>query len=135
MGKIVKQRQREKNRSIFGRIALIDILFGFDYFFVLSIQQPKSDARARVTLVGLFPLHQGPNCDQIVSVKNYYGFQRMEAFILALNVLNNKRLTQDSQLFVEAILYDTCSDQLAEHVNITTYIHRTKRTLDKKPVL
>ena len=34
---------------------------------------------------------------------------------MALNVLNAK---EDSQLFVEAILYDTCSDELAEHVNV-----------------
>ena len=62
--------------------------------------------------MGLFPLHRGPACDEIVSVKNYNGFQRMEAFVLALNEINRK----DRNLFIEAILYDTCSDTLAEHV-------------------
>ena len=73
--------------------------------------------RVRVTLVGLFPLHKGGGCDQIVSVKNYNGFQRMEAFVLALEQLNYKRYFLDTHVFIEAILYDTCSDKLAEHVS------------------
>ena len=73
--------------------------------------------RVRVTLVGLFPLHKGRGCDQIVSVKNYNGFQRMEAFVLALEQLNYKRYFLDTHVFIEAILYDTCSDKLAEHVS------------------
>lgn len=55
------------------------------------IQAEKNNTLELVTLVGLFPLHNGQNCDEIVSVKKYNGFQRMEAFILALNELNYKR--------------------------------------------
>ena len=61
------------------------------FFFISRIQAGKDNTRELVTLVGLFPLHSGPNCDNIVSVKNYNGFQRMEAFVLALNELNYKR--------------------------------------------
>ena len=39
----------------------------------------------------------------------------MEAFVLALKKLNEKK---DSEVFMEAILYDSCSDTLAEHVRI-----------------
>ena len=71
-----------------------------------------------MTLVGLFPLHKGHNCDELVSVKNYNGFQRMEAFILALEKLNSKVVNSQGDVFIEAILYDTCSDSLAEYVGL-----------------
>ena len=87
-------------------------------FFLARIQRkPEGVNRVRVTLVGLFPLHKGGGCDQIVSVKNYNGFQRLEAFVLALEQLNYKRYFLDTHVFIEAILYDTCSDKLAEHVS------------------
>ena len=82
----------------------------------LRITQPKTDTRPIVTLVGLFPLHRGTDCTEIVSVKNYNGFQRMEAFVLALEKVNNH--IYNSDVFIETILYDTCSDSLAEYVNI-----------------
>ena len=53
-------------------------------------------------------------------VKNYNGFQRMEAFVLALKELNNRKDLNDSNILLEAILYDTCSDTLAQHV---TFCH------------
>ena len=73
-----------------------------------------------MTLVGLFPLHTGHRCEKIVSVKNYNGFQRMEAFVLALEKVNNH--IYNSEVFIEAILYDTCSDSLAEYVG-TLYLN------------
>eukprot|EP00092_Neocalanus_flemingeri_P024712 GFUD01026801.1.p1 GENE.GFUD01026801.1~~GFUD01026801.1.p1 ORF type:complete len:923 (-),score=169.35 GFUD01026801.1:112-2880(-) len=82
------------------------------------ISQPNGDQRPRVTLVGLFPLHKGTNCNEIVSVKNYNGFQRMEAFVLALDKVNGpvtEAFGPVSEVFIEAILYDTCSDSLAEY--------------------
>ena len=84
---------------------------------IIRIQQPNNVKGVRVTLIGLFPLHKGKNCDQIVEVKNYNGFQRMEAFVLALKELNNRTEVKDSNILLEAILYDTCSDVLAEHVS------------------
>ena len=72
-------------------------------------------------MVGLFPLHQNtPDkmCNKIVSVKNYNGYQRMEAFVLALEKVNNQQFYK-SDVFIETILYDTCSDPLAEYVSHT----------------
>ena len=80
--------------------------------YVSRIQAEKGNPLELVTLVGLFRLHTGPSCDEIVSVKNYNGFQRMEAFVLALKELNNKTIP-DKQVYIEAIIYDTCSDELA----------------------
>ena len=57
-------------------------------YFIFRTRRATNDYDARVTLIGLFPLHQGTNCDKIVSVKNYNGFQRMEALVLAINELN-----------------------------------------------
>ena len=62
-------------------------------------------------------------------MKNYNGFQRMEAFVLALNELNYKRRFQDTEVFIEAILYDSCSDSLAEHVRININIQVIIRQL------
>ena len=36
----------------------------------------------------------------------------MEAFVLALKELNDRAIA-DKQVFIEAIIYDTCSDVLA----------------------
>ena len=75
--------QRARNKKRAGRC--------LKFIFFSRIQAGKNNARELVTLVGLFPLHSGPGCEKIVSVKNYNGFQRMEAFVLALNELNYKR--------------------------------------------
>lgn len=81
--------------------------------FVVRIQADEANTLELVTLVGLFRLHTGHNCTEIVSVRNYHGFQRMEAFVLALKELNYNRNIQDKRVFIEAIIYDTCSDELA----------------------
>ena len=83
--------------------------------FVCRIQAGQNSTRELVTLVGLFRLHTGPDCDEIVSVKNYNGFQRMEAFVLALNELNSRNI-EEKQVFIEAMIYDSCSDELALQV-------------------
>jgi len=96
------------------------------------ISQNAGDSRPRVTLVGLFPLHQNsPDkmCNKIVSVKNYNGYQRMEAFVLALEKVNNQQFYK-SDVFLEAILYDTCSDPLAEYP-IAALRHATKLIEDE----
>jgi len=93
------------------------------------ISQPAGDDRPRVTLVGLFPLHKGSDCSEIVSVKNYNGFQRMEAFVLALEKVNHH--IYNSDVFIETILYDTCSDSLAEYP-IRVLGHATKMIEDEK---
>ena len=93
--------------------------------YVSRIQAEKGNPLELVTLVGLFRLHTGPSCDEIVSVKNYNGFQRMEAFVLALKTLNEKR---DSEVLMEAILYDSCSDSLAEHVILSQNIPKYFKT-------
>ena len=80
--------------------------------YVSRIQAEQGNSLELVTLVGLFRLHTGPNCDEIVSVRNYNGFQRMEAFVLALKELNDRAIP-NKQVYVEAIIYDTCSDVLA----------------------
>ena len=56
--------------------------------FVFSSIRPDGDPRPRVTLIALFPVSHGPACDQLVCVKNYNGFQRMEAFVWAVNKIN-----------------------------------------------
>ena len=94
-------------------------MFDISILSQCRISQNAGDSRPRVTLVGLFPLHQNsPDkmCNKIVSVKNYNGYQRMEAFVLALEKVNNQQFYK-SDVFLEAILYDTCSDPLAEYVN------------------
>ena len=83
--------------------------------YISRIQAEQENSLELVTIVGLFRLHTGPNCDEIVSVKNYNGFQRMEAFVLALKELNNRTIP-DKQIYIEAIIYDTCSDELALQV-------------------
>ena len=83
--------------------------------FDCRIQARQNNTLELVTLVGLFRLHTGPNCDKIVSVKNYNGFQRMEAFVLALKEINSRDI-EEKQVFIEAIIYDSCSDELALQV-------------------
>ena len=83
--------------------------------FNVRIRQKPGDDRPVFTIVGFFPLHKGTDCKEIVSVKNYNGFQRMEAFVLALEKVNNQ--VYGSDFFLETILYDTCSDSLAEYVS------------------
>ena len=97
------------------------------------IQKENPDSRPNVTLIAFFPIHGGESCDEVVSVKNYNGFQRMEvqfvfffylfysylfkAFVLALNELNGR---SDSEVFISALIYDSCSDSLAQHVRTLT---------------
>lgn len=100
------------------------------------ISQPAGDDRPRVTLVGLFPLHKGADCTEIVSVKNYNGYQRMEAFVMALEKVNHH--IYNSDVFIETILYDTCSDSLAEYPirvlqHATKMIEAEKTDPSKKP--
>ena len=67
-----------------------------------------------MTLVGLFPLHRGPDCSEMVKSSNYRGFQRMEAMVRAIKEVNER--TDYSSVYVEAIIYDTCSDFTGEYV-------------------
>ena len=83
--------------------------------YLCRIQAGQNNTLELVTLVGLFRLHTGPDCDEIVSVKNYNGFQRMAAFVLALNELNSRNI-EEKQVFIEAMIYDSCSDELALQV-------------------
>jgi hypothetical protein len=55
---------------------------------LFSSIRPADDTRPRVTLVALFPIHDGDACNNIVCVKNYNGFQRMEAFAWAVDTIN-----------------------------------------------
>ena len=68
-----------------------------------------------MTLVGLFPLHRGPDCLEIVKSSNYRGFQRMEAMVRAVKEVNER--TDYSSVYIEAIIYDTCSDFTGEYVS------------------
>ena len=102
------------------------------YISLLSkrIRAERANGKPTVTLIGFFPIHGGKKCDTIVSVKNYNGFQRMEAFVLALKTLNEKR---DSEVLMEAILYDSCSDSLAEHVILSQNIPKYFKIFSAHP--
>ena len=109
--KMISAKLRTRRSNYTGSIPNIEKVINLNS----RISQPAGDDRPRVTLVGLFPLHKGADCTEIVSVKNYNGYQRMEAFVMALEKVNDH--VYNSDVFIETILYDTCSDSLAEYVS------------------
>ena len=76
----------------------------------------QGNARARRTLLGIFPLTQ-EDCVTPLRTKGYNGFQRAEAMIFALDLINNEVRQGRRKVALDGHILDSCKNDISSTVS------------------